>query len=252
MKRSPETPDQRDAWLSREQNNNDHINRQNENQNRDAVNQQLSETDRELLYKFQTEMNKLKHTFCFKCNERFPSVELIKGEYCRRCHSDNRKVNNTGNNTLKKFSADNNMDLGEVPEELKGLTEIEEMLIAQIFPIALCIIYPKTDLCYEEILGKDFHLRNESLNLTTDSVDNVPLNLTTGLADNVCSLNLTTGIYNGSIGVILRVLDESLVTHEDVDVLKKYNVEKFMEIFKCNKQVVEDMFIRYGTSKNYV
>ncbi|CAG8631130.1 2788_t:CDS:2, partial [Rhizophagus irregularis] len=41
------------------------------------------------------------------------------------------------NNTLKKFFADNNMDLGEVPEELKGLTEIEEMLIAQIFPIAL-------------------------------------------------------------------------------------------------------------------
>ncbi|PKK66708.1 hypothetical protein RhiirC2_784437 [Rhizophagus irregularis] len=218
-------------------------------------------------------MNKLKHTFCFKCNERFPSVELIKGECCRRCHSDNRKVNNTGNNTLKKFSADNNMDLGEVPEELKGLTEIEETKIAQIFPIALCIIYPKTDLCYKEILGKDFHLRNESLNLTTDSVDNVPLNLTTGIADNVCSLNLTTGsidnhegcrvmflnnkyfskgIYNGSIGVILRVLDESLVTHEDVDVLKKYNVEKFMEIFKCNKQVVEDMFIRYGTSKNYV
>ncbi|PKK67013.1 hypothetical protein RhiirC2_784058 [Rhizophagus irregularis] len=76
------------------ENNNDHINRQNENQNRDAVNQQPSETDRELL---------------------------------RRFHSDNRKVNNTGNNTLKKVSADNNMDLGEVPEELKGLTETEEI-----------------------------------------------------------------------------------------------------------------------------
>ncbi|PKY21661.1 hypothetical protein RhiirB3_435323 [Rhizophagus irregularis] len=222
-------------------------------------------------------MNKLKHTFCFKCNERFPSVELIKGECCRRCHSDNRKVNNTGNNTLKKFSADNNMDLGEVPEELKRLTEIEEMLIANIshcfgiLPSQDCIIYPKTDLCYEEILGEDFHLRNESLNLTTDLVDNVPLNLTTDKMFNkhtsypykvilkegcrVMFLNnkyFSKGIYNGSIGVILRVLDESLVTHEDVDVLKKYNVEKFMEIFKCNKQVVEDMFIRYGTSKNYV
>lgn len=30
---------------------------------------------------------------------------------------------------------ENNMDLGDVPEELKGLTEIEEMLIAQIFPV---------------------------------------------------------------------------------------------------------------------
>ena len=27
------------------------------------------------------------------------------------------------------------MDLGDVPEELKGLTEIKEMLIAQTFPI---------------------------------------------------------------------------------------------------------------------
>ena len=30
----------------------------------------------------------------------------------------------------KKFSADNNMDPGDVPDELEGLTEIEEMLIA--------------------------------------------------------------------------------------------------------------------------
>ncbi|CAG8503559.1 10031_t:CDS:2, partial [Racocetra fulgida] len=35
----------------------------------------------------------------------------------------------------KKFSYDNNMDPGEVSEELQGLTEIEEMLIAQVFPI---------------------------------------------------------------------------------------------------------------------
>ena len=27
------------------------------------------------------------------------------------------------------------MDPGDIPEELQGLTEIEEMLIAQIFPI---------------------------------------------------------------------------------------------------------------------
>ena len=36
---------------------------------------------------------------------------------------------------LKKFSAANNMDPGEIPDELQGLTEIEEMLIAKIFPI---------------------------------------------------------------------------------------------------------------------
>ncbi len=46
---------------------------------------------------------------------------------CRRCYSDKNEV--------KKFSAANNMDPGDVPEKLKGLTEIEEMLIAQTFPI---------------------------------------------------------------------------------------------------------------------
>ncbi len=35
----------------------------------------------------------------------------------------------------KKFSADNNMDPGDVSDELEGLTEIEEMLIAQVFTV---------------------------------------------------------------------------------------------------------------------
>ena len=35
----------------------------------------------------------------------------------------------------KKFSADNNMEPGDVPDELKRLTEIEEMLIAQVFTV---------------------------------------------------------------------------------------------------------------------
>ncbi|CAG8581859.1 15995_t:CDS:2, partial [Gigaspora rosea] len=35
----------------------------------------------------------------------------------------------------EKFSVDNNMDPGEVPQELKGLTNVEKMLIAQVFPI---------------------------------------------------------------------------------------------------------------------
>ena len=35
----------------------------------------------------------------------------------------------------EKFSETNNMDPGEIPEELRDLTEIEEMLFAQILPI---------------------------------------------------------------------------------------------------------------------
>src|SRR2546425_3460708 len=87
--------------------------------------QQLSESDRKLLQKFRNEMNKLNYALCPMCNERFPSVNIINNESCRRCDSDK--------NETKKFSAENNMDPGDVPEELKALTEIEEMLIAQTF-----------------------------------------------------------------------------------------------------------------------
>ena len=88
--------------------------------------QPLSESDRKLLSKFRTEVNKLEYEICPVCNERFPSITLVLG-MCRHCY--NKK------NDLKKFSAANNMDPDDVPEELKGLTEIEEMLISQTFPI---------------------------------------------------------------------------------------------------------------------
>ncbi|RIB19266.1 hypothetical protein C2G38_2182332 [Gigaspora rosea] len=50
------------------------------------------------------------------------TIILIRG-MCRRCSTEK---------TLpKKFSAENNMDPGEIPNELQGLTEVEKMLIAQ-------------------------------------------------------------------------------------------------------------------------
>ena len=64
---------------------------------------------------------------CLVCNERFSPINLLVREICRRCYVDK--------NPVKKFSEANNMDPGDVPEELQDLTEIEEMLIAQIFPI---------------------------------------------------------------------------------------------------------------------
>jgi len=60
------------------------------------------------------------------CDEQFPSINIVMGMCCR-CYRDKKEV--------KKFSAENNMNPGEVPDELKGLTKIEEMLIAQTFPI---------------------------------------------------------------------------------------------------------------------
>ncbi len=37
----------------------------------------------------------------------------------------------------KKFSKENNIDPGIVLKELKGLTEIEEILIAQVFTVMI-------------------------------------------------------------------------------------------------------------------
>ncbi|CAG8835909.1 6852_t:CDS:1, partial [Gigaspora margarita] len=71
-------------------------------------------------------MAKLKHSECPICNECFSSIILVVGE-CHRCY--------TKKTLPKKFSFGNNMDPEEVPEELQGLTEIEEMLIAQVFPV---------------------------------------------------------------------------------------------------------------------
>ncbi len=136
IKKSSETLEVREARLSRErerkrnkrtsrvlENIDEHLNRQDEN---NIINQQLPESDRKLLQTFREAIKKLSHKFCPVCNERFPSIEITKGK-CRRCYYDK--------NEIKRFSADNNMDPGEVPEELQGLTEIEEMLIARIFPI---------------------------------------------------------------------------------------------------------------------
>src|SRR6266496_6042706 len=71
-------------------------------------------------------MDNIQYNMCPICNERIPSMTLVNGS-CRRC--------NTEKSNPKKFSSKNNMDPGVVPDELKGLTEIEEMLIAQVFTV---------------------------------------------------------------------------------------------------------------------
>ena len=71
------------------------------------------------MQKFRDKMDKFHHVFCPICKECYPSMVLVQGE-CRRCNAE-KKPN--------KFSVSNNMDPGDVPNELQGLTEIEEMLI---------------------------------------------------------------------------------------------------------------------------
>jgi len=103
-------------------------------QNRDDITDHTDNTQNEterniphrILQDFCKKMENIQYKSCPVCKERSPAMNIVKGT-CRRCHTEKK--------TPKKFSAENNMDPGDVPEELKGLTEIEEMLIAQVFTV---------------------------------------------------------------------------------------------------------------------
>ena len=67
---------------------------------------------------------------CEICLEAWPLSEKskVKVPYiCSRCARDKK--------TVKKFSVQNNMIPSQVPIELQGLTQLEEMLIARVFPV---------------------------------------------------------------------------------------------------------------------
>src|SRR5277367_6536554 len=73
----------------------DRLNQLNQPNEQFPVNfQQLTESDHKLLQKFRTEMNKIEHKFCPVCDGH-------------RCYNDKNEV--------KKFSAENNMNPGDVP-----------------------------------------------------------------------------------------------------------------------------------------
>jgi hypothetical protein len=91
----------------------------------------LSESDRNLLHSFRANLNEFSNVLCLVCKERFPSTELRN--VCRRCCKDK--------NDVKKFSAANNMDPGDIPDDFKDLTEIEEMLIAQFFLLSRYTVF---------------------------------------------------------------------------------------------------------------
>lgn len=132
IKRASENAQQREKRLSnnrvRKQNRRftDHTNHQDATRSQVIDDHCLPEYDRKLLHSFRSKIDKLSNNLCPVCNECFPSIEIVQGECCR-CYMEGNEV--------KKFSTKNNMDPGEVPKELRGLTQIEEMLIAQIFPI---------------------------------------------------------------------------------------------------------------------
>ena len=82
---------------------------------------------------FEQDMCTINMRWCTVCKEYWAQRGSDRGEplgfVCEQC------FNAQCNSVVPKFSVANNMDPGEVPQELKGLTMVEEMLIALACPI---------------------------------------------------------------------------------------------------------------------
>ena len=81
------------------------------------------------MHSFHLDQERLQHRQCTTCKEAWPTRQNVASEVyiCYRCKRDKKSP--------KKFSAGNDMDPGIVPEQLKGLTQVEEMLISRVCPI---------------------------------------------------------------------------------------------------------------------
>ena len=84
--------------------------------------------------KFHEAMDARKFLVCVTCSElRFVEADNNNGSYvCKRCVKD-----------PVTFSAENDMDPGPVPEELTGLTQVEEMLISADLPMMTIVRLPR-------------------------------------------------------------------------------------------------------------
>ena len=74
---------------------------------------------------------------CEICSESWPVVSKNKNKdfICTRCKQDK--------GLPKKFSVENNMIPSPFPEAIQGLTQIEEMLIARVFPVMQVYTRPR-------------------------------------------------------------------------------------------------------------
>ena len=88
---------------------------------------------------FHSKLAEVKFASCDMCLESFPGLSVKQNE-CSRCSRDKK--------TPKLYSALNLMDLGPVPPELQGLSQVEEMLISAVMPIMTVYRLPHGQLGY--------------------------------------------------------------------------------------------------------
>ncbi|XP_028419285.1 uncharacterized protein LOC114545138 [Dendronephthya gigantea] len=81
------------------------------------------------MHSFHLDQEHLEHRQCTICKETWPTKQNLAADpfVCYRCQRDKKSP--------KNFSTGNDMDPGTVPEQLRGLTQVEEMLISRVCPI---------------------------------------------------------------------------------------------------------------------
>ena len=82
--------------------------------------------------KFHKTMEAREFHVCNICSELIFARGDDNGSRCKRCEKD-----------PVTFSVGNDMDPGTVPDELKGLTQVEQLLIAQIIPMMTIVRLPR-------------------------------------------------------------------------------------------------------------
>lgn len=89
----------------------------------------LSEEYQALVRQFYTSLNGDKMHRCLRCKERWFDMKRNSLSICSRCRSRDRK---RASDEPYFFSAANNLDFREVPNNLPDLMMVEEMLIARV------------------------------------------------------------------------------------------------------------------------
>ncbi|GBB96110.1 hypothetical protein RclHR1_26870001 [Rhizophagus clarus] len=116
----------------------------------------------------------------------------------------------------KRFSKENNMDPGDVPEELQGLTEIKEMLIAQVFMV----------MSVYRLQGEQHEYRENVINFPQDVQE-----FTTHLPHHLSSLNI--------------LIKEKVYVKQNLND-KQLDVAGIQEMIAGGDKQLTDQIMRYG------
>ncbi|GES73737.1 uncharacterized protein LOC105316640 [Rhizophagus clarus] len=124
----------------------------------------ISEDNHRVLQKFRSKINNIDYKLCPECNKQIPLMVLVKKMY-RRCYAEGRRKPRENDENQeeepKRFSKENNMDPGEVPEELQGVQEFTTHLPHH--PSSLNILIVHHQSANDSMAFRDFKVRRNKV-----------------------------------------------------------------------------------------